>query len=81
MADDDYWFAPKRYGYGATPNTWQGWAMLAVFVLLITAVGLLIPRLGWWGYGSIVTILTVSFIAITAAKTKGGIRWRWGEDE
>jgi hypothetical protein len=20
-----YWFRQKRFGYGATPNTWQGW--------------------------------------------------------
>ena len=33
-----YWFKPKRYGYGATPITWEGW----VFTLLIVAVD---PRL------------------------------------
>ena len=22
-----YWFRPKRYGYGATPITWQGWLL------------------------------------------------------
>lgn len=81
MVDDEYWFAPKRYGYGATPNTWQGWGMLAAFVVLISIVGLLIPNIGWWGYGSIVAMLTATFIVITARKTKGGIRWRWGEDE
>ena len=21
-----YWFRPKRFGYGAVPATWQGWA-------------------------------------------------------
>ena len=21
----EYWFRPKRDGYGATPVTWQGW--------------------------------------------------------
>lgn len=26
-------FAPKRYGYGAFPLTWEGWAATAVFVL------------------------------------------------
>ena len=23
-----YWFRPKRYGYGATPVTWQGWVLV-----------------------------------------------------
>ena len=22
-----YWFRPRRYGYGATPMTWEGWAV------------------------------------------------------
>jgi hypothetical protein len=23
-----YWFRQKTFGYGATPNTWQGWVFL-----------------------------------------------------
>ena len=29
-----YWFKPKRYGYGATPVTWQGW-MVSETVLVV----------------------------------------------
>ena len=34
-----YWFRPKRYGYGATPVTWEGWLVVAVSVALIMAAG------------------------------------------
>jgi hypothetical protein len=32
-----YWFKPKRYGYGATPVTWQGWCATAAFVVVFVA--------------------------------------------
>lgn len=27
------WFRAKRYGWGWTPVTWQGWAVVAVYLL------------------------------------------------
>jgi len=36
----EYWFKPKRYGYGATPATWQGWAVTLGTVLAMVAVSL-----------------------------------------
>src|SRR3546814_18723223 len=32
-----YWFAPKLFGYGATPVTWQGWLLSFVLMLLLIA--------------------------------------------
>jgi hypothetical protein len=29
-----YWFRPKRYGYGATPITWEGWVFTLAIVLV-----------------------------------------------
>jgi hypothetical protein len=49
-----YWFRPKRYGYGATPVTWEGWALtvgiVAVVALPIVAMNLLADRsnVGAW---------------------------------
>jgi hypothetical protein len=30
----DYWFKRRRYGFGFTPTTWQGWVTIAAFVVL-----------------------------------------------
>lgn len=30
-----YWFKRKRYGYGLTPSTWQGWLTIFGFLLFI----------------------------------------------
>ena len=36
----DYWFKPRRYGHGATPSTWQGWATIAAFAVAFPLVAL-----------------------------------------
>jgi len=81
MSDDPEWFAPKRYGYGAgMPISWQGWAVTIGFVVLIGLASLLI-RYSWIGYISTLVMLTVTFIVITARTTRGGWRWRWGNED
>lgn len=81
MSDRPEWFSPKRYGYGSgLPIAWQGWALLIGFIALIAAAGFLIP-FTLVGYISIVAILTVAFVVVAARTTRGGWRWRWGEED
>lgn len=35
MNTQNIWFKSKRYGWGWTPSTWQGWSVLVVFLVLI----------------------------------------------
>jgi hypothetical protein len=74
---EGYWFAPKLYGFGATPVTWQGWAVTLGFtVVLLVAVRWLPTR----AETLIVSLaLIAGFLAICAAKTDGGWYWRWGQ--
>jgi hypothetical protein len=81
MNDGPEWFAPKRYGLGAgLPIAWQGWAELLIYLLVIGAAV-------WeWGEHSLPTLsivvpATVSLGIIGFKTTRGGWRWRWGEDE
>jgi hypothetical protein len=75
------WFAPKRYGYGAGwPITWQGWAVMAAFFLVVA--------FALWLFGpdypavlSIVLPAIAALILITARTTRGGWRWRWGDQD
>jgi hypothetical protein len=40
------WFGPKRFGWGASPQTWEGWAItLAMVALLAAAIRWLRPVL------------------------------------
>jgi hypothetical protein len=77
-----YWFRQKRLGYGATPNTWQGWVFSIAGALLIAALAfgadfirdntirLVVVTLG-------MPVVIVPFVLIAHAKTEGGWRWRW----
>ena len=81
------WFAPKRYGYGAgLPIAWQGWALLAGYLIVIGAALLLpavLPDSGVFVavYGAIVLLATAVLLVVCERKTEGGWRWRWGEDD
>ena len=81
MADDDrYWFVPRRYGYGANPVTWQGWAITAAFIAL--ALWVINHFAGRPGKEiAILAPATILLLVVTAKTTRGGWRWRWGDDE
>lgn len=32
MNDPRTWFGPKRIGFGWSPRTWEGWAVIAVLI-------------------------------------------------
>ena len=76
------WFAPSRYGYGAgTPIAWQGWAVLGVFVGAITAAGLMLMPEHWLWFIWTVLVASAAVLVVTARTTRGGWRWRWGDED
>lgn len=79
--EDEAWFAPKRYGYGAgLPIAWQGWAVTLAYCAAIgLSAWLILPR-SIFAFVAIVLGATAALILICALKTRGGWRWRWGED-
>lgn len=83
--DDNSWFAPKRFGYGAGfPIAWQGWALLAAYFGVIVAAIPLIewdPVIGWGLAIPLWTLATVALILIAKRKTRGEWRWRFGDDD
>lgn len=74
-----YWFRPKKFGFGAVPVTWQGWAATMAFGAL---VGLLVNfathRDRLWLV--LLVPLVVAFLWLVAVKTDGEWRFRWGGD-
>ena len=80
----EYWFKPKRYGYGATPVTWQGWVVTLGTVLAMLAVSLYL-RLTAKSLWALAALLMFDAAAVSALvivsyrKTDGEWRWRWGD--
>ena len=80
MDDESNWFAPKRYGYGAGPPIrWQGWAVLAAYAVLIGALCLGLQDQPLKLVAAIIPP-TLALILIASRTTRGGWRWRWGQD-
>ena len=81
MNDGPEWFAPKRYGFGSSmPISWQGWALTLGFVAVCVGVSVLFPNQPLRLF-AILAPLIVTFCVICARTTRGGWRWRWGDDD
>jgi hypothetical protein len=80
MSDGPEWFVPKRYGYGATPVTWQGWALTFGFVTVVFLLSIIFRHRVILLFAALAPFL-IAFIVICARTTKGGWRWRWGDDD
>ncbi len=74
-----YWFAPRLFGYGATPVTWQGWLFSLGFAILLIAATRFIP--GDLARFTVASALVLCFCIVAARKTDGGWRWRWGLED
>lgn len=74
--DDGAWFAPKRFGYGSSwPIRWQGWIVMLVFAAV--AIGSALALEGGIRI-AVIAADTMVFMMVSAAKTRGGWKWRWG---
>jgi hypothetical protein len=80
-----YWFKPKSYGYGATPVTWEGWAVSLAGAIVVAgsilAMTLLVDRsnaVAWLIWAALIAVATWWFVQFCRRRTDGAWRWRWG---
>lgn len=80
MQKQPYWFPAKRYGWGwGLPNCWQGWAVMAVYGLLVVMAVLSIrPEREPLLFFVALMGLTIALVAVCWIKGEPP-RWRWGE--
>lgn len=74
-----YWFPAKKYGWGwGLPLTWQGWAVLIAFMLLLLGGTIVIsPAVSPVKHLLYVTVLSAALVGICYAKGEPP-KWRWG---
>ena len=71
-----YWFKPKRYGYGASPSTWEGWLLTFVFIFLVIYEANRINTSTQFFIEIIIAVIIFSIFV--NKKTDGKWKWRWG---
>lgn len=84
--DQEIWFKAKRYGWGWTPVTWQGWVVTLMFILVVIATHYLYSMLplseGEFNAVFLSTIAGHTFVLIGICAYKGEPpRWRWGSKD
>jgi hypothetical protein len=75
-----HWFKPKKFGYGATPTTWEGWAVTGAYCLVVWAcVAATIAYRNsdavLAGSISVIALATIALVIVSYVKTDG--RWGW----
>jgi hypothetical protein len=81
-----YWFRPKSFGYGATPITWEGWAVtLASAAITVGSILAIVISEGrqWPDRRALQVVCLLLIVAtiiasvvVSRAKTDGEWRWR-----
>ena len=82
--EERFWFKRKRYGWGWTPATWEGWLTLVIWVIVTFAPIILLDSKFLTN-----TVVGISFVAYEVAivlvlllvcwKTGESPRWQWGD--
>jgi hypothetical protein len=77
-----YWFPAKTYGWGwGSPTTWQGWAVIGGYMLLLLAgLALVDPRVHIAGFLIYSALLSGLFVYI-CWRTGEPPHWRWGKQK
>jgi hypothetical protein len=81
MSEDSYWFAPKRFGTGpGRPISWQGWVLTLAFVAIMAGLCLTFRSRPAQLIPALIPPIVI-FTVIGCRTTRGGCRWRRGEEE
>ena len=75
-----YWFKPKRFGYGATPSTWEGRAVTGAYSLVVSAcaVAIVTHRDSRLALVTSLSVIAVATVALGVKKTDGRRGWSAG---
>lgn len=71
------WFKTKRYGWGWTPATWEGWAVTLLYLAFVAIGAWTVPLVPYE-----IAVFAGAGLLIWVAYSHGEKpRWRWGKDD
>jgi len=62
------WFGPKRFGWGWSPVTWQGWVVVVAYVATLITVAAVASRLTVLVVAVVATVLLFGVMALTGGR-------------
>ena len=62
------WFGPKRFGWGVSPASWEGWAATGVFVLMMGLTGSLLDKPWVWAGMMANVVAYIALVILTYDK-------------
>jgi hypothetical protein len=65
------WFGPRRFGWGLTPVSWQGWVLTAVYVAGVFALAITLATPQPWIFWTLLVLATAAYFLI-ASLTRSG---------
>jgi hypothetical protein len=77
---NEFWFRPKLRGYGAVPSTWEGYALVVVFLFVVLVCAFVMIRREKTHSSifpppmKVIAVSTIIFLIVCAWKTDGA----WG---
>jgi hypothetical protein len=80
------WFKRKKYGWGWTPSTWQGWLVIAIYLALVFGIVCSAEVAGVSDYDMLMNfvprliILTSALILVSYVKGERP-KWMWGDED
>jgi hypothetical protein len=70
-----YWFPTREHGYGwGPPTAWQGWCVLALYVVAIMAAGAFLPL-----RQMLAALVACTSLLVVVCQLKGASRRRFFE--
>ena len=80
------WFVRKRYGWGWTPATWEGWTVLVVYFALVMML-FRHANISSYSKGDALMLFLLPFMTLTALLIGVSYwrgeppRWQWGNKD
>jgi len=80
---EGYWFKRKLYGWGWTPAMWQGWAVIAGFLIVILYIAVDVDRRSHSASDMFIgffapLIVAIGILIYICYKKGESPRWQWG---
>ena len=79
---EGYWFKRKLYGWGWTPAKWQGWLVMAAFMVFIVFQSVIFDATAQTTSNTVIffggIILTIALLIYICYKTGEKPKWMWG---